>query len=554
MPNSPILQQPPPPNRYPANPSRNEVNPAIPAYFDFSQSRQQRRAPRSIGFTPNYQGPLGTSILPFRQGFSDDAMTPKGVPAEYIKGRLSGWGEPPNISTHLDTQKIQNALRAAERGEMTLLYQIYRDYVLANSHLQTEFAKRKMAVIGQPWTLKPWKARGEKKAKPEDIKAVQVIEAMIEKCTNWQDGLIHMMDATLWPCAVNEKIVEPNIPGYELYDDSQPGIRWWLKTLDPVSPFLHSYKLAYLAAGGFQLPMNVPNVVAPNALPLQMNEPGDTVWNPDTWEPDLRFFRTFPNGYIDYSWANMYAPDPMRHSVHRGSILSRSIRDNYGAMMRATLFWTFFMLDARTRWARAMGKYGQPFILAEANMADVNTLNFLREAFDNCSQIGGMLVNQGAKAQMVQAMSTNLSQGWKIFMDFCNGEISKLVIGHEGSSTAKPEGLNSNQEQSAKDVAENIRIFDQMMLRRTLRTEFAWYLKLNGYDRSHPPIITWGGLSEEDATELLTQIKLAKEAGLELTDDGIEHVGNVCGLEYRRAPEPTATGVGMSSKPQPASA
>lgn len=535
------LQQPPPPLRGPRNAPRGsgKVNPAVTAYFDYSQSRTNKRSVPMLGFTNLSRGVLGNDIAPFRAGVNDSTIEPPGSLPVHIKGRLSGWGEPPNLSSHLDTQKIQNALRAAERGEMTLLFQCYRDYLLQNTHLQSEFSKRKMSVIGQPYSLKPYKARDEKEARPENVQACKVIETMIEDCEDWLKGLVDLMDATLYPLSACEKITEPNT------NPKKPWIRIKLKSLDPVSPFLMSFKLPYLAAGGFQLPMNVPNVIAPNAIPLQLNEPGDTIWNPDTWEPDLRFFRTFPNGFIDYSWANMYAPDPMRHLIHRGDILSGAIRDNYGGVMRATLFWSFFALDARTKFAQAMNKYGSPFVLAKANMADINTLNFLQDAFKRSAEIGGMLVNKDADVQMIQAMQTNMAQGWELFLKFCNSEISKLVIGHEMSSGVKPGGLNEGETKQAGEVREDIRIFDQAMLRVTLRRLFRWYLDINGYFDCECPQITWGGLSEDDASKLMAQVQMAAQAGLQLTDEGIERLNGITGAEYERAPEPITDNSGI---------
>lgn len=534
MPTSPVyLNQPPPPNRL-SKQNRQPLPNYAQTYFDRSMQQQQKtqKSAQTVGFTATYRGVLGDSINPFRAGFNESSIEPPGSIPTHIRGRLSGWGEPYNISTHLDTQRIQNALRAAERGEMTLLFQIYRDYMLGNSHLQSEFAKRLMAVIGQPCEIKPWKKRGQKTAEPGNQKACEVIQDMVDNCDNWLKGLINLMQATVYPASAVEKIVEPNT------DASKPWLRYRLKELVPVSPFLMSYKLPYMAAGGFQLPMNVPNVIAPNAMPLMLNEPGDTIWNPDTWEPDLRFFRTFPNGFIDYSWANMYAPDPMRHLIHRGDILSGAIRDNFGGVMRATLFWSFFALNARTQFAQAMGKYGQPFIVAEANMADVNQQAFLSQAFQNAQQIGGLLINNDSKVQLLQTMSTNLAQGWEIFIKLCNSEISKLIIGHEMTTTTKPGGLNEGETKQAGDVREDIRIFDQAMLRITLTRLSRWYLDINGFQDLHAPVFTWGGLSEDDASKVLAQAQMGRQAGLQLSDDGIDRLNELTGSGYERAPMP----------------
>ena len=518
------------PPRFPIVPFRGRPNPTAPIWTDYRKGAPKR----NVGFTGFFgagQGFAAPGTPPFVAApVTDDTIEPPGGLPTHKRGRLSGWGEP--VREHdLDVVKIRSAIAAAERGETTRLFVIYRDFVLEGSHLQTEFGKRKMSVLGQPHSIKAWKAKGAKVATAQDQKAADDIERMIDNCENWERGLVSLMDAALWPVAVAEKIFDGDNPD----PANLPGIRFKFRRFDAVSHFLECYRLAYIAAGGFQLPGNI----APKAVPMQINQPGDTIWNPDSWEPDLRFFRTLPNGMIDYSWGNIYAPDPIRHIVHRGNILSESIRDNYGAVMRALLFWHLFIMLGRDWWARGMNKYGTPFIVAKANMQQKDTFDFLKEAFRQCVSIGGLLVNKDADVQLSTAVGNNISQGYEIFIKFCNAEISKLVLGHEGSSTAKSEGLNSSQEKSVDGASEMIRTFDQIFLKSTLERQlFTPYLRMNGQMTAHTPTITWGGLSNDDLTAMFEQIATAKQAGLQLTDDGVEAVNATSGLTFERVSEP----------------
>jgi hypothetical protein len=360
--------------------------------------------------------------------------------------------------------------------------------------------------------------------------ACEAIEDMIDNCENWNDALIHLMEAALYPVSVMEKIYEAAPEG--------SGYRFYLKRLDQVSPFIFCYKLAYLASGGFSIPPMFAQVPAPNSIPMQLNKPGDTIWNPDTWEPDLRFFRTFPNGYVDYSWATIYAPDPIRHVVHRGNLLSKSIRDNYGGVMRAVTFWAYLTQIGRDWFSRSMERFGTPFPVAYVDAQQVDTINFIEQAFKNCSVIGGLLVDKRAKVELIQAMQTNMAQGFQIFLKFCNDEISKLIVGQAEGSNPKSSGMNSDVASEAAQVSEDYRRLDEKMMAHTLRTQiFQWFLDLNGLS-GRPPLISWGGASEEESTEILTQVKLAKDAGLQLTEEGLENVNDRTGLDFEIAPEP----------------
>ena len=451
------------------------------------------------------------------------------------RGRLSGMGEPPSISRDLDISKIQNALKAAERGETTQLFQIYRDIELGGTHLQSEFSKRKMVIVGQPYTIAPWD-----KDSAADKAAAEVIEEMIDGCENWNDAMIHLMEAALYPVSVMEKIYEPA--------DMGTGLRFALKRLDPVSPFLFCFKLAYLASGGYGLPNGVVNLPAPSFIPMPNGGAYDTTWNPDSWEPDLRFFHTFPNGYVDYSWANIYAPDPERHIVHRGNLLSKSIRDNYGGVMRACVFWWFLSILGRDWFSRGMERYGAPFPVAKVDVNSVDTINFIKQAFSECLTIGGLLVSKDAEIELISAVQTNMAQGYEIFLNFCNNEISKVIVGQSQTSNPKPTGIGSGQAKEAAQVSEDYRQFDEQMMSATLRAQvFEPFLKINGHLDCHAPRITWGGMSEEESNDLLLSIKTASDAGLEPTDKGMEKINERTGIEYQK--KAVVTAGAMPGKP-----
>jgi Protein of unknown function (DUF935) len=495
------------------------------------------RTARILGNSNLNSGIVGPNYIPFGTApVSDSNIELPGQLPEHKKARLSGWGEPFSLMAHVDTDKIQKAIRAAERGNTTLLFTYYRDFMLGGSHISTEMGKRKVAVIGQPHKITAWKARGQRNATLEDQRAADSIAYMIDDLKrNWFDGLLHLMDASMWPVAVHEKIVGPASDSKQL-SALCPNLRYRIKRLDPVSPFIFSYQIAYLASGGFQFSNGPQNdsVSFSAAAPLQFGRQPDVVWDPDSWEPDLRFYTTLGNGMINYNFYTAYAPDPMRHIVHRGNMLSRDIRDNYGGVWRAVIFWNFIAQLAKDWFSRSMNKYGHPVLVVEADQQNVDTFNFLQEAIKSWSDVCGIVLNQDAKAQLMSVNSSGIAEGYKLLIDTCHGEISKVICGHEGSSTAKAEGLNSQQEQMVENVRQDIRLFDQVMLKSTLEEQvFRWYMDINGIP-GHTPGITWGGLSEEDATELLTQIEAAKNGNLELTDEGIVHINQVTGMEYQR--------------------
>lgn len=543
---SPVLQPPrfvamPPPQRV-QNPGLSQWINKLPVSYPKPSINNLFTMPGSVvntavlgGFTGQYKGTMGVIAQQTPLGLeniTEETIEPVGYYPVHQRGRISGWGEPPALITpHFDSVKLLSILRQAERGETTQLFTIYRDFILDNSHLQSELAKRKMRIIGQPWTIIPYKQKGAKTITPEDQFAADVIEDMIDECENWNEGLSHFLDGILYPCVAAEKIVELNT------DETKPWLRWKFRRFAPVSEFLFAYRLAYMATGGFQVPVNTVSVTAPRIIPLEFNRQADVTYNVDSWEPDLRFFRTFPNGYIDYSWFSMYAPDPMRHIIHRGNIISRGIRDNYGGPFRSLLKWAFYIELAKEWFAKNMNKYGHPFIVIKANTENVDTFEYLQSAIKESNELGGLVLNLDANAELEGIDYGKMAEGYTMFLDYCNSEISKIINGHEGSTTAKAEGLNSDQEKTVSDSGDNIRLFDQVMLGHTLETQlFAWYLKINGIP-GHVPSIRWAGLGEENATELMTQLMNANKAGLVLSDEGIEYVNEITGQKFKTSIE-----------------
>jgi hypothetical protein len=336
--------------------------------------------------------------------------------------------------------------------------------------------------------------------------------------------------------AVCEKIFEP-VTETVAYDIP---VRFTLKRIDPINYSLMCFKLPYLATGGFGLP-NTPQAPFPANTPIQINKPLDTIYDVDQWEPDLRFFRTFPNGYIDYSWANIYAPDPMRHIVHRGNILSTAIRDNYGGQMRAVMFWWFLSTLGRDWFSRFMERYGSPWPVAYVDAQQKDTLDFMQQAFATATKIGALFVDKSAKVELQQAMVQGAAEGYEKFLSICDANVSKIVIGQELSSTAKPTGLGSGVADLQGEVKEEIRQYDQERLGNTLEKQlFEPYLRINGFTGRVPKIV-WGGESGQQAVNSSKTLLQLKQAGLQPTDDSIETVSRRVGYDLERAPEPAPT-------------
>ena len=420
------------------------------------------------------------------------------------QARISGLGQPQWIASTLDVQRIQNALRAAERGDTWLLFTIFRDMYASYGHLQAEWGKRKLVITGNPETLIPHDPDNE-----DDKIACEVIKQVIASCDNWRVGLTHLLDATLYPLAAAEKIFEP-VGSADSTRYKYP-LRYRLKEIAPIDPTLLCFKLPYVPS-------------------FAENDPSKR-YDPDQWESWLRFYSTTENGMVQYSMQNVYAPDHDKHIIHRGVMLSPVIPPNFGGHMRAILFPWLLATQGRDWFAMLMQKYGMPIPVAKVNTQQKDTVATMQEALALCSQLGGIVIDSKASLDWGQVASTGAADAHKTFQEWLDSHVSRVVIGQSYSSNPKNTGMGSGAAAQSEEIREDIRQQDTVNLSDTLRRQlFKQVLEINGY-RGNPPSIVWGGMRAGEAETYMRMIASASSAKLKPTKRGLDTINRNVGIE-----------------------
>lgn len=463
---------------------------------------------------PNSYASKGLALPPRR----DEAVVAPPVATRRI-ARDSGVSQPAYLATNVDVARIQAALRSAERGDTWQFFTIVRDMISSFTHLNAEWNKRKMVIVGQPMNLIPCDPTNE-----DDVVACDVIREAIENCRNWQEGLQHLLDATLMPLSVSEKIFEP----IGMSESSQFRYlkRMRLKEIAPVNYLNLCFKIPYLPGST-----------------------GASLFNADDWESWLRFYSTTPTGAINYGTMDVYAPDPNIHIIHRGNLLSPSIPPNFGGHIRAVLFYWLLIIQDRDWWGLMMSKYGMPIPVAKADAQLKDAVENLQQALALGTQLGGIVIDKAAELEWSSTPGTDGSNAHKIFSDFCNCEVSKLVVGQVLSSTPKNTGLGSGMADQAEGVRDDIRMWDTLKLADTLQKQlFPQILAVNGY-RGKAPKVSWGGIKSGESDLFAGTLQKFSAAGYELTDAGIVSASEKVGYGLQRKPEPVVT-PGLGFKPK----
>jgi hypothetical protein len=453
---------------------------------------------------------------------------------ESVIHRLSGLGEPPQFGNTVTLKDIQAAFRTAERGEPYYMFALFRDMIENDPHLQAEIGKRIMSFMGQDENIEPLD-----KNNPDDVIAAQVIKDMIANCENWREGNVHLAQGHIWPIAGAEKIYAP-VDGTETYQ-FRYSVKYRLKKLHPIPFPLFTYKVAYYnvqSSGSLPSGGMVPQATLTNtgAMPIQDTQkitalsPGwmrennndALIWNPNDWHADLRFYSTFENGLIDWSMANCYKPDPTRHVLHSANVSTASFRENFGGVLRSLVPLWFYEKNGLDWFARFMERYASPFAVAYANTSNKNVFDLLTKAFNQATKTNALIVPPQAKIELKEVMVSGAADGYAKFIEVCNTEKTKAILGQTLSTSSKGSGMMGGSgvadlhgEVRAEWAQFDKRAFSDMQWKQI----FEPYLKINGYKGRCKSVR--GGLSPANLSMLAKTLQSFALAGI-FVDEGAE--------------------------------
>lgn len=378
--------------------------------------------------------------------------------------------ELPSVVRQMTADRLLGIIDEAENGDTRDLFALYRDVIAADNQIQAEFAKRKGAVVADPIQLIAF----DRGAEGADA-AVRLCEE-IARSGAFRNAQSWLLNATLYPAAVMEKVYRPAPGGYRL------------ARLLPVNYQLLDYRTGSL--------------------------------------------RIFDVDAAGRPLPTAHDCDPARYIVHRGHMMP--LPDQWGGPMRALLFWWLLRSMSRQWWADLLERFGVPFL--KGKYADQEGRRTLERAFQMAVRLGAIVISKNTEVEVVQAAAGDTSNSHERFIELCNREISKLVVGQTLSGQAAPTGeLGGGTASLQSAVRDDIRQLDAKMLAATFQEQlFRQAIALAGIP-GEPPKIVFGSESgaERDATTSL--IKSLHEAGLEPEDDALPIISERIGFGIRRA-------------------
>lgn len=408
-----------------------------------------------------------------------------------IKEKINSiWGQAPTQASHrlneinstvtnaglvADVDDLHIILDEAKTGYTAPLFDLYNSLIATDTHIQTEFSKRKMAVLGDQVTVIP------QSSQEVDEGILDLVRSKVLEHPGFHDACRHLLDSTLYPVSVVEKV----------FKMSSSGVNYEISELKPVP-----YELLDFT----QSKMRIQDV-------------GE----------DGRLLNTF------------HEADPNRYIVHRGHMLSD--RDWDGGPMRSLVFWSLFGTMNRDWWARFLERYGSPFLVAKYDSNDDSSRVALRGVVESATRLFGVVMSKDTELELQQASTAN-TDAYEKFHAMAQREKSKVIVGQTLSSEAQATGLGSGVANAHESVRSELRQMDSTRLGITISSQLiSQFLYINNIHFAAPRV-TWTRDDPSMAAHTGALIAQLSSANLTPSDDALKIIEERLGFEVVRAATP----------------
>lgn len=382
--------------------------------------------------------------------------------------------ELPSVVRYLSADRLMGIIEQAQNGDTRELFALYRDVISNDNQVRSEFAKRKMAVTGDPVSIVPFR-----KGDQADVDAAALCGEVVDNAT-FADAESWLMNATLFPVAVVEKVFAP-----------LPGGGFALKSLVPVH-----YQLLDYSQGAMRI--------------FDVDETGNPLHT-------------------------SHEVTPERYIVHRCDLMP--VPDHWGGAMRSILFWWLLRTMSRQWWADLLERFGVPFLKGKySDDKGKATLERAFRLAVRLGAIVVSKNTEVEVVQAANGDASNSHERFiTICNQEISKLIVGQTLSSTASPTGELGGGTANLQGEVRD---DIRKADAKSLSATFRGQlFEQLLAINGRT-GHAPKILFGSESIAEQKATLTLIGKLHEAGLEPDDDALGTISERIGFGIRRAAPP----------------
>lgn len=219
----------------------------------------------------------------------------------------------------------------------------------------------------------------------------------------------------------------------------------------------------------------------------------------------------------------------IREGEYINSVLEAGDPDDLGLLLKAAQY-VIFKRGGFSDYAQFVEIFGQPLIDAVWDGYDESQRLMLLEALNNMGGGGQIVRPAGTQLQFIQGGTNNpTGQLYTSFIDACNAEISKLILG-QTETTESSASSGYAQASVHADTESDINVSDRNFVIRILNRRLVKMLEANGIDTQQGSFSI--KINKDDVVakkaRLEMEIMLKNQAGLPIADD---HFYEAYGIE-----------------------
>jgi phage gp29-like protein len=323
-------------------------------------------------------------------------------------------------------------------------YELYSD-IAKDAHLAAVLGKRYGAVVGREWEVKP----GDDSAKAQKAADMvrDMLTALADRGEDEENGEALISTSSGFD-AVSLGLLSATLYGF------QPAEIIWDKS---------------------------DNLIYPSEVKIK----------------DLRRF-AFITADLGYkprllTWTNQYNGDPLpprKFIFHRFCALPTE--DPYGLGLGGRVFFpVFFKRNAVKFWLTFADKFASPTLVGRyPNGTKEADRDKLLDALMAFASEAGVAIPDHMQIDLMEASRSTSMNVYDGLVDFCNREISKVILGETGSTDQQGSGGSRARDQVGNEVRIEVAKMDADMLSETInRTIVKWAVQLNmGFDVPLPKV------------------------------------------------------------------
>jgi phage gp29-like protein len=189
----------------------------------------------------------------------------------------------------------------------------------------------------------------------------------------------------------------------------------------------------------------------------------------------------------------------------------------------------------RDWWAKAMQRYGKPFPVISVDGNNAQLLLTVKQFLLEADDIGGLILPEKGTATWSPAMTAGIADAHKSWQDFCQGEVSKMLVGQTQSAKPSGGGLNDGQADQAEAVRGDIKSHDGIHINLALQNQlFRQILDLNGYYTLPTPRASFGAMTPKAFKEWAGGVSELNKAGIRPTEFAVAVMSEKSGIQLER--------------------